>query len=165
MNGQDYTPADSVDDTVVDSGMGSDFAFDMSSQPISLQVAAELQDDLLAATNDLERLQTLLSDACDTLLVGFSAANEHLDGDSGRMGKAEMLLRDQLAEAVTALQFQDMASQLIAHTHKRLRRCSDRIAQQAFTGDEDGDVAIEIEPLRANPVTQDEMDAGSVELF
>jgi hypothetical protein len=31
--------------------------------------------------------------------------------------------------------------------------------------DEDGSAVIEEPPLRPNPVTQDEMDAGSVELF
>jgi hypothetical protein len=31
--------------------------------------------------------------------------------------------------------------------------------------DEDGAAVIEPPPLRPNPVTQDEMDAGSVELF
>ena len=136
---------------------------------ISLPIAAELQDDLMAATNDLDRLQTLLSDACDTLLVGFGAANdqmEQLDADrSSTSDEARKRLKSQLADAVTAMQFQDMASQLIAHTSTRLRRCGDRIAQHAFEGDEDGDIAVEIAPLRANPVTQDEMDAGSVELF
>jgi hypothetical protein len=31
--------------------------------------------------------------------------------------------------------------------------------------DEDGAAAVTEAPLRPNPVTQDEMDAGSVELF
>ena len=31
--------------------------------------------------------------------------------------------------------------------------------------DEDGIALIEAAPLRPNPVTQDEMDAGSIELF
>ena len=31
--------------------------------------------------------------------------------------------------------------------------------------DEDGAALIEDAPLRPNPVTQDEMDAGSIELF
>lgn len=141
----------------------STFGSDMNVDTIPLPVAAELQDDLMAATNDLDRLQTLLSDACDTLLVGFAAANDHMaDFDNTEAG---LKLKAQLADAVTALQFQDMASQLIAHTNKRLRRCGDRIAQHAFDGDEEGEAAVEIAPLRPNPVTQDEMDAGSVELF
>ena len=69
------------------------------------------------------------------------------------------------AGAVTALQFQDMASQLIAHTRQRLRNCADRLAREAMGDDDDGDAVVEAAPLRPNPVTQDEMDAGSVELF
>ena len=38
-------------------------------------------------------------------------------------------LGTQLGGAVTALQFQDMASQLINHTHQRLRSCADQIAR------------------------------------
>jgi hypothetical protein len=58
-----------------------------------------------------------------------------------------------------------MSSQLIAHTHKRLRSCADRLAWEAMGDDEDGWAVVEPAPLRPNPVTQDEMDAGSVELF
>ena len=43
-----------------------------------------------------------------------------------------------LAGAITALQFQDMATQLIAHTQRRLRNCADRIARDAMGDDEDG---------------------------
>jgi len=74
-------------------------------------------------------------------------------------------MMEQLGEAITALQFQDMATQLIAHTNQRLRNCADRLAADAFAGDEDGSAVIEAAPQRPNPVTQDEMDAGSIELF
>ena len=43
-----------------------------------------------------------------------------------------------LGGAVTALQFQDMASQLITHTDRRLRSCADRLARDAMGDDEDG---------------------------
>ena len=70
-----------------------------------------------------------------------------------------------LGTAVTALQFQDMASQLINHTRGRLRNCADRLARDVFVGDEDGEAAVEQGPLRPNPVTQSEMDTGFIELF
>jgi hypothetical protein len=70
-----------------------------------------------------------------------------------------------MAGAITAMQFQDMASQLINHTHARLRNCADRLAAETMGDDEDGVAVVEQAPLRPNPVTQDEMDAGSVELF
>jgi hypothetical protein len=59
-----------------------------------------------------------------------------------------------------------MASQLIAHTRSRLQHCTDRLACAAFPGDDDeGATVISAAPPRGNPVTQSEMDAGSVELF
>ena len=75
-------------------------------------------------------------------------------------------VRQTLFKAVTALQFQDMATQLIAHTNKRLRNCADQIARDALGDDDpDGAAVVDDGPLKPNPVTQDEMDAGSVELF
>jgi hypothetical protein len=70
-----------------------------------------------------------------------------------------------LSGAVVALQFQDMASQLITHTDLRLRSCADRLARDALVDDDDGEPLTMPAPLRPNPVTQDEIDAGSVELF
>ena len=58
-----------------------------------------------------------------------------------------------------------MATQLIAHTQRRLRNCADRIARDAMGDDEDGAAVVEDAPMRPNPVTQDEMDAGSIDLF
>jgi hypothetical protein len=142
--------------------------------PMPLLAAADLQDNLMTATHDLDRLQTLLSHACDELMLGFHGATERIRAftqESPRAGEMPKEVPElfagvmqQLGGAITALQFQDMASQLIAHTNQRLRNCSDRIARQAM-GDEDGEAAVEEGPLRPNPVTQDEMDAGAIELF
>jgi hypothetical protein len=137
-----------------------------------LMAAADLQDHLMTASNDLDRLQTLLSDACDTLMQRFHGASEHirtLRSQPHTIEDDEAVFNDvmqNLGGAVTALQFQDMASQLITHTHKRLRSCVDRLAREAFAeDDEDGMAAAEEVPLRPNPVTQAEMDVGSIELF
>jgi hypothetical protein len=139
---------------------------------LSLLAAADLQDNLMTASHDLDRLQALLAHACDELLQSFHGAHQHLDGikrapaaNSAFDPASVDALAHQLGGAVTALQFQDMASQLIAHTHKRLRSCADRIAREAMGDDDDGVAVIEEAPQRPNPVTQDEMDAGSVELF
>ncbi|WP_395141194.1 hypothetical protein [Schlegelella aquatica] len=138
---------------------------------IPLLVAAELQDHLMTATNDLDRLQTLLADACDTLMLRFSSAVEQMQTLMGaasdhRIQADELLpVMRSLGAAVTALQFQDMASQLINHTHRRLRSCADQLAREAMGDDEEGLAVVEDAPLRPNPVTQSEMDAGSVELF
>jgi hypothetical protein len=139
---------------------------------LPLMAAADLQDHLMAAATDLERLQRLLDDASATLMGHFYEATQHLNTllrhaaqapqlDSGALHEAMQTL----GGAVTALQFQDMASQLIVHTHRRLRSCSDPLARDVMGDDEDGSTLVAPPPLRPNPVTQDEMDAGSVELF
>lgn len=134
--------------------------------PFGALEATELQDHLLTTFNDLERLQRLLDGMCDTLLAHFSHVNERLDALRTSADPVELDgIRQELAGAITGLQFQDMGTQLIAHTLKRLRNCADRLASGALGDDEDGVGLVEEAPTRPNPVTQDEMDAGSVELF
>lgn len=124
-----------------------------------LLAAADLHDALMVASNDLERLQRLIDDASRSLMVPSRQATDHLE--AGALTQA----RQNIGGAITALQFQAMASQLIAHTSRRWRNCADRIARDVLGDDEDGSAVIEEAPLRPNPVTQDEMDAGSVGLF
>jgi len=143
--------------------------------PLPLLAAADLQDHLMTATNDLDRLQTLLADACDVLAQSFYGATEQLQAlmsEPGVTAAPGHVYQDRIHElgikltgAVTALQFQDMASQLITHTHRRLRSCADQIARVAMGDDDEGAAVVEEAPRNPNPVTQDEMDAGSIELF
>ncbi|NDY91537.1 hypothetical protein [Ideonella livida] len=140
---------------------------------LPLLAAADLQDHLMVASHDLERLQRLLDDASESLTTQFYGASHLItqylraaapgpDQDHGAVHEA----MQNLASAITALQFHDMATQLIGHTQKRLRSCADRIARDAMgEEDDDGTAVIEEGPARPNPVTQDEMDAGSIELF
>jgi hypothetical protein len=139
---------------------------------IDLMAAADLQDHLMVASNDLERLQRLLDDASQALMGHFTGATARLADVMRSIEAAEPpdteTMRDTqltLGGAITALQFQDMATQLIAHTTRRLRNCADRLARDAMGDDEDGCALVDDAPLRPNPVTQDEMDAGSIELF
>ena len=135
-----------------------------------LAAAADLQDHLLAACNDLDRLQALLAHACDVLLLSFHGAHDQLPAlrTGAPATDAQQALDDlagHLGRAITAMQFQDMASQLVGHTRRRLQSCADRLARDTLDDDEDGEAVVSAPPLRPNPVTQDEMDAGSIELF
>lgn len=130
-------------------------------------VAAELQDSLLMVMHDLQRLEGLLDHATDNLIGRFESADQALSdqlvGDSAELAALRVALRS----AVTELQFHDMATQLIAHITKVLQTCAFRLASEAM-GDDDGEDAAPIEsvsPDKPNPVTQSEMDAGSIELF
>jgi hypothetical protein len=139
---------------------------------VSTLLAADLQDHLMTASNDLDRLQRLLADATTMLLEHFHGLSEQIERLRKQLNGASTLdavaierALAALGGAVIALQFQDMASQLIAHTDKRLKSCADRLARDALADDEDGAQITMPAPLRPNPVTQDEVDAGSIELF
>jgi hypothetical protein len=132
-----------------------------------VMVAAELQDSLLVVMHDLHRLEGLLNHAADNLLERFSSASAVLSNASLQDPQALAEVRSALQAAVTELQFQDMASQLIWHTTKILQGCAFRLASETMGHEEDEEAAPfeELVPDRPNPVTQSEMDAGSIELF
>jgi len=135
---------------------------------MALAATADLQDHLLMTTHDLERLQALLDDSHKTLQSGFFGVLALLQDlrEAGQVAAGPYdAAREHLACAVKALQFQDMATQLISHTSCRLRHCADRLAQDVFADDDDGDAVVQAPPLRPNPVTQSEMDTGFIELF
>lgn len=130
--------------------------------PVSL--VADLQDSLLMAMTDLKRLEGLLDHATANLLDRFNTANEAL----GQLpsGTDVAGIRLSLHQAVTELQFHDMATQLLEHTGKVLQGCAWRLADQAIAPEED-ELPLPLDPMpeRPSPVTQGEMDAGSIELF
>ena len=137
-----------------------------SSVQLPVMLVADVQDSLLVVVHDLSRLDGLLAHTMENLMERFTSASAKLADpslpDSGELDHVRSTLR----AAVTELQFQDMASQLIAHTSKILQGCAYRLASESM-GAEDGEAVpfVEEVPERPNPVTQDEMDAGSIELF
>ncbi len=133
---------------------------------LPVMLVADLQDSLLVVVHDLNRLDGLLIHAMERLMERFTSASANL-ADPALVASEELdLARSALRAAVTELQFQDMASQLIAHTSKILQGCAYRLASESM-GSEDGEAVpfVQEVPERPNPVTQDEMDAGSIELF
>jgi len=139
-----------------------------STPTVSLPVmlVAEVQDSLLVVVHDLKRLDGLLTHTMENLMQRFTAASADLS-DPALVAMQELEgVRAGLHAALTELQFQDMASQLIVHTSKILQGCAYRLASDSM-GPEDGDAVpfVEDVPDRPNPVTQDEMQAGSIELF
>ena len=135
--------------------------------PMALAMAADLQDNLLTAASDLGRLQALLDHSHESLQCAFFGALQALQGqpaarlDEAALGRA----RGHVLGATKALQFQDLATQLISHTSHCLHNCADRLARDVFAGDGDAEAAVEPAPQRANPVGQTEMATGFVELF
>lgn len=133
---------------------------------LPVMLVADLQDSLLVVVHDLTRLDGLLSHAMERLMMRFTSASENLAAPELVESQELDAVRSELSAAVTELQFQDMASQLIGHTSKILQGCAYRLASESM-GLEDGEAVpfVEEVPERPNPVTQDEMDAGSIELF
>ncbi len=131
-----------------------------------LMLVAEVQDSLLVVVHDLNRLDGLLAHTMENLMERFTAASANLANPNLISSQELDVVRSTLRAAVTELQFQDMASQLITHTSKILQGCAYRLAAESM-GVEDGEAVpfVEEVPERPNPVTQDEMDAGSIELF
>ena len=134
---------------------------------VPVMVAAEVQDSLLVVMHDLHRLEGLLNHAAKNLLTRFGDANAVLSDEMVADSATLQELRAALRSAVTELQFHDMSTQLLVHIGKVLQGCAFRLAAESM-GEEDGEEAAPLEemvPERPNPVTQSEMDAGSIELF
>lgn len=133
---------------------------------LPVMLVAEVQDSLLVVVHDLARLDSLLAHTMDNLMERFTGASADLASPALASLQELDSVRAALRAAVTELQFQDMSAQLIAHTSKILQGCAYRLASESM-GLEDGEAVpfVEDVPERPNPVTQDEMDAGSIELF
>ena len=129
---------------------------------IAIDEAGELQDQLFEAATDLDRLGGLLEDATRQLMERFDAVSAQAALLAG--GPQGDGLRRELEGAVTALQFQDMAAQVLSHTMTRIRGVADFLGARAMADD---DEAAAVVPLtrRHCPVAQRQVDAGSVELF
>lgn len=133
---------------------------------LPVDLIAEVQDALLMAMTDLKRLEGLLDHATGNLLQRFSTANHALAHLAGKDDDDLLSIRHSLHQAVTELQFHDMATQLIVHTGKVLQGCAWKLADESMEAEE-GELPIAPDPMpdRPSPVTQNEMDAGSIELF
>ncbi len=110
---------------------------------------------LSSVSEDLGRLDQILSDAIGQLLISFSEIQRMAaERDISEIERAAQ-------EAVTALQFQDMASQLIAHCRKKLAH-PDSESSESFSATHFTSTQI----LRhIGPVSQSQFGEGSIELF
>ena len=103
-----------------------------------VMLVAEVQDSLLGVVHDLSRLDGLLAHTMENLMERFTSASANLE-DPALMNSRELdSVRSTLRAAVTELQFQDMASQLIIHTSKILQGCAYRLASESKRS-EDGE--------------------------
>jgi hypothetical protein len=120
----------------------------------------ELQDQLLSAGTELDRLDQLIADAAGRLLEHFGRAKSLID--KSILPDTNALI-EPIEQAMIALQFHDMSSQLISHVRQRVQSVSDFLGASLDDGDEAAPTNDFVN--RSCPVAQREMDAGSVELF
>jgi methyl-accepting chemotaxis protein len=109
------------------------------------------------------------------MMSGLKATNTQIMGVVEQMRGISVLVEGEVSNAVTALQFQDMSDQLLAHLQQRLRTWQDighSTAQLAGrTHDAEGlrqalqQVSSQLSTLEHMPVKQQNVDSGSVELF
>ena len=107
---------------------------------------------------DLERLKALINDAAERLLISFNQVADVLAALAVTDAQRSQVI-EAVHAAVTALQFQDMATQLTGHAQLRLSVLEERLrslSDQAARGLQMG---------HTHPVRQVEMTAGSIDIF
>jgi len=112
-----------------------------------------------AIAADLERLKTLIADAGDKLLESFNEVSARVP--KMPLSDAERTkLMMAVTSAVTALQFQDMATQLTGHAQRRLNVLQDCL--KTLTHQAPDPLLVD---TRMQPVRQSAVGAGSIDLF
>lgn len=131
-----------------------------------------------SARCDLERLRSLIDDASERLLTSFGAIQAISENRSERRaqgvdtdaGDADRDVERAVGNAISALQFQDMATQLVGHAAQRIT-VLEKITQslgrlpEATVDDLAAAVSDTLRGRHTSPVEQACMAGGSVELF
>ncbi len=131
-----------------------------------------------SARSDLERLRSLIDDASARLLTSFGTIQAITENRSGQQVQGVVAVTGQndgdvkraVGNAISALQFQDMATQLVSHAAQRLT-VLEKITQSlgrlpdASVDDLAAAVSDTLRGRHTSPVEQVCMAGGSVELF
>jgi hypothetical protein len=130
----------------------------VTSEPLVADGGRNAAQECAAIEADLERLKTLVNDAAGRLLGSF---NEFvaLEQQASRNSEQRQRIESAIGTAVTALQFQDMATQLTGHAQRRLAAL-EACLRSLYS---EGSAGILLE--HSQPVRQSEMSAGSIDLF
>lgn len=135
--------------------------------PLAMAGDDALRTEIDAARAELQRLRRLLGDAGDALLAHFGATarelaalGQALEPTPSPQSQALHAAMAELGGAVVALQFQDLATQLVGHAEQRLARCLRDLGGAANPG-----AARAADAAPMHPVSQGRMAPGTVELF
>jgi hypothetical protein len=133
--------------------------------------SSRLAEELEHARDDLARLAMLLNDAFAELLASFSAIQA-----AAQSGQGHPAIDQHTMRAVTALQCEDMASQLITFTQKRLESArgvlknlpempQTPLSNAVWAAGLEACAELPGSTANAAPVRQDGMGAGDIDLF
>jgi len=136
----------------------SDMTHDPTSEPDRPDTGRAAAQECAAIEADLERLKTIVNDAAGRLMGSFTEF-VNLEQQTSRNEEERQRIESAIGSAVTALQFQDMATQLTGHAQKRL------VALEACLRSLSGEGATDRLLAHPQPVRQTEMSSGSVDLF
>jgi len=120
------------------------------------EAQAHAAEECSAIAADLERLRGLIADAGSQIAGGFSVLADPAANEGARA--------QALAQAVRALQFEDIALQLVGHAQTRLallETCVQDLSPQAS----DTLSAAIAHRAQHHPVGQTGLGAGEIELF
>jgi methyl-accepting chemotaxis protein len=126
--------------------------------------------DMNFALTSKQRVQETMG-LIQAINTRMAEAAQEIDAYAGKVGT-------EVNAAVTALQFQDMTTQLVGHAQARIEALGDaaEASAAAFVDAENVveglakakqrmEALAEIDRLRSNPVKQESMDSGDIELF
>lgn len=137
-------------------------------QPVIARFLEIHDSQARSARSELGRLRNLIDDASARLLSSFDAIGEI----SARRFQPEQLqdMENAVGNAVSALQFQDMANQLVGHAVERielLERVAASLARlpEVSADDLTNEVEATVCARDTGPVEQACMSGGSVDLF
>jgi len=131
--------------------------------PAQPEVGRTVAQECAAIEADLERLKKLVNDAAGRLLGSFNEF-PRLEQQTSRNQEERQRVEMAIGSAITALQFQDMATQLTGHAQRRLsalEECLRTLYAEVPVGGVSAGILIQ----QSQPVRQAEMSAGSVDLF
>lgn len=154
----------------------------MKTSALLCDIACHAGTHLAAVKSELTQLDCLLQTAINKLSTSFIAlhqASTAQQAELERLAPGESLhaaeINQQLESAITGLQFQDMASQLIASMDKRIagiKQMLGEVADQHCEGNSATALATtiasqsdELARRLCHPVQQQHMECGDIELF
>lgn len=143
-------------------------ALSPDTQPVIARFIEIHDEQARTARDELARLRSLIDDAAERLLSSFNVIGEI--SARGMAQGASQDMEDAVGNAVSALQFQDMANQLVGHAARRievLERITATLGRLPAVSADELTQAVEgtVCDRADGPVAQACMTGGSVDLF